>query len=240
MKHFKTSVNLKTKLLREREKSISQDELLDRVKSILENNETERREIREKIGNGDASDSNVFNVDLLETDRIFHISQIRKICIDYRLRFLPTSYFKGGIPEEAITQIRQLESKHDLKIHGFSIIAPTKTFQLKKYDDPLLFAPIGNDYHYLIHQWGNDLKASRKWLVWPFRNLLTFIIFSVAISLLITWLTPETNLSRNVPMATAIIFLFAFKSIFAVMMYSFFILGKKFNASIWNSEFKNH
>ncbi|WP_395062778.1 hypothetical protein [Flavobacterium sp.] len=36
-------------------------------------------------------------------------------------------------------------------------MAPSKAFNLKKYDDPLLFAPIGNDYYYLIHKWGNDL-----------------------------------------------------------------------------------
>lgn len=235
-----TSVNLKTQLLRERQKTVHENDLLLQVKSILEQNEIHRTRIVSALLQETDHLSNDFDFDRLESDRIFHVDQIRKICIAYRLRFLPTTYFKAGIPEEAVTQIRSLESGHKTTLQGFHIVAPTKTFQLKKYDDPLLFAPIGYDYYYLVHQWGNDLKIWRKWLVWPFRNLFTFLAFSIAISGLVTFFTPETSLSRSVPLAGAIIFLFAFKSVFAVMLYSFFILGKKFNVSIWNSIYKNH
>ncbi|MEC9195952.1 MAG: hypothetical protein VYD13_05110, partial [Bacteroidota bacterium] len=39
---------------------------------------------------------NNFDFDKLETQRIFHLNQIRKVCIDYRLRFLDLKYFKGN------------------------------------------------------------------------------------------------------------------------------------------------
>lgn len=240
MELFRTSVNLSEELLSQRKKSVSETDLLANVKAVLDRNEAQREAIRKTISDGESANWNDFDFDLLESDRIFHLEQIRKVCIDYRLRFLPPKYFKGGIPEEAVTRVRLLEKAHGISIEGFRIAAPTKTFQLLQYDDPLLLAPIGNDYFYLVHQWGNDLSASRKWLVWPVRNLMTFTLFSVAISVFIAWMTPETNLSKHVPMAAAIIFLFAFKSVFAVMLYNFFILGKKFNASIWDSEFVNH
>jgi hypothetical protein len=119
-------------------------------------------------------------------------------------------------------------------------MAPSKAFLLLSYDDPLLFAPIGNDYFYLIHQWGKDITPKRKWLVMPFKNLLNFMFFSVVVSLLITFLTPENNLSKAVPMANIIIFLFAFKSIVAVFMYAFFMMGKNFNVAIWDRKYFNN
>lgn len=240
MKFRENTVNLSRKLRSERNRRIDAESLMQEVHAILDENQARRAAISNAIFVEDEIASNQFVFDLLEADSIFHISHIRKICVDYRLRFLPTAYFKAGIPEEAITKIRILEQQHGLSIGGFSIVAPTKTFRLKKYDDPLLFAPIGNGYFYLIHQWGNDLKASRKWAVWPFRSLMTFTIFSIVISALITWITPETDLSRRIPLASVIVFLFAFKSVFAVFLYSFFILGKKFNSSIWDSHYINH
>jgi len=47
--------------------------------------------------------TNTFDFDKLDTHRIFHLNHIREICIDYRLRFLDISRFKGVIPQEAIS-----------------------------------------------------------------------------------------------------------------------------------------
>ena len=57
------------------------------------------------------STNNSFDFDQLKTERIFHLDQIRKVCIDYRLRFLDIKYFKGNIPVEAIQKITLLEKK---------------------------------------------------------------------------------------------------------------------------------
>ncbi|NUY79887.1 hypothetical protein HUK80_03190 [Flavobacterium sp. MAH-1] len=239
MNLLRKTINLHTELLEIRNKQLAENQILERVSEILNENAVRRAEILKAIESGDGVSENHLEFDLLETGRIFHLDQIRKICIDYRLRFLESKYFKGGIPEEAITQISMLENDHATNLGGFRIVAPTKTFQLKNFNDPLLFAPIGNGYYYLVHKWGNDLDSWRKIWVWPFRNLITFTLLTIAISFLVTWVTPETNLSKSVPMAGTIIFLFAFKSVFAVTMYSFFMLGKKFNCSIWNSEYFN-
>ena len=42
-----------------------------------------------------------YKLDKINSDRIFHISDIKKICIDYRLRFLDFELFKGKVPDEA-------------------------------------------------------------------------------------------------------------------------------------------
>ena len=63
-----------------------------------------------KTGNG----VNNFDFDRLETHRIFHLNQIKKVCIDYRLRFLDLKYFKGNIPNEGVEKIIQLEKDKKL------------------------------------------------------------------------------------------------------------------------------
>ena len=65
------------------------------------------------------STNNSFDFDQLKTERIFHLDQIRKVCIDYRLRFLDIKYFKGNIPFEAIQKITLLEKKHQTDLEGF-------------------------------------------------------------------------------------------------------------------------
>jgi len=239
MKLLQKTVDLHSELLGTRMRQLSENEILEHVSDILAKNQVIRENILSRILSGNETDSNNFNFGLLETDRIFHLDHIRKICIAYRLRFLPSHYFRDGIPEEAVTRARDLEDRHRTTLGGFHIVAPTKTFQLKNFNDPLLFAPIGNGYFYLVHKWGDDLSFWRKFVVWPYRSLFTFTIVSIFMSLVITWLTPESNLSRRIPMADVIIFLFAFKSVFAIGLYSFFILGKKFNSSIWNSVYFN-
>ena len=62
------------------------------------------------------------------------------------------------------------------------IMAPSKLFKIKSPDDPILFIPIGNNYYYLIHKWGEEFNYLRKLLVLPFKNIDNLTIFSVLVS----------------------------------------------------------
>jgi hypothetical protein len=232
--------NLETELLLERKKNSIKIDVLQEVRQLLSENQDTRDLIQKKLVDKSSTKSNVFEFDLLETDKIFHIDQIKNVCIDYRLRFLDTHYFKDQIPEEAISKIHALEKNHNTTIEGFKIMAPSKKFQLISYDDPLLFAPIGNNYYYLIHKWGNDLSATRKWAVLPFRNLGNFLITTMLVSALITFFVPVNNLSKSIPLAGFIEFLFIWKGVIAVSLYGFFMAGKNFNTRIWNRQYFNN
>ena len=83
--------------------------LLFEVHTILQNVSDQEDRIRDEIGNSRGEVVNQFQFDLLETARIYHLEQIKKICIDYRLRFLDATYFKGEIPPEAVSKIKQME-----------------------------------------------------------------------------------------------------------------------------------
>lgn len=233
-------LNLEKELLSKRNKFKSKNAILKEVKAIFDQNDLERVQISKTLLQKSSTKSNILDIDLLETDKIFHLEQIKTICIDYRLRFLDSNIFKNEIPEEAISKIRMMEKEHKTSLQGFKIIAPSKAFHLLNYDDPLLFVPIGNDYYYLIHKWGTEMNPIRKLMVLPIRNLRNFTFTSIIISIIITFLIPENNLSKSVPLASVIVFLFAFKSIFAVFAYYFFMMGKNFNEEIWQRQYYNN
>ncbi|MDP2524638.1 hypothetical protein [Maribacter dokdonensis] len=233
--------NIEQKLSSIKKKRILAEDIdLKQVYSILSNldNELDRIENNVIIGNGVAN--NKFNIDLLNSDKIYHIKEIKQICIDYRLRFLDTKYFKGTIPAEGLSKIKALEKEHDTEIKGFKIIAPSKLFKLEDKDDPLLFAPIGNGYYYLIHQWGNDLHPFRKLLMWPFKNMANLIILVLLISFLVTLMIPNGLFSKsNTNAQFWILYFFMFKCIASVVIFYGFALGKNFSPAIWNSKYYN-
>ena len=176
----------------------------------------------------------------LDAEMIVHLQDIKQLCIDYRLRFLPAAYFKGEWPVEAVDKIQQLEAEHNTELSDLRIVAPAKRLRLENADDPLLLAPLGNDYYYLIHKWGNDLHPFRKWLMWPYKNFenMVFTVFLISIGL--TLLSPIGLLHPEPgPREYLLTFLFLFKCVGFVVLYYGFAKGKNFNEAIWNSKYYN-
>ncbi len=217
----------------------AENDILTAVEAILDKHNPRPFNAPNAFHGDNLFPANQFCFDLLERDRIFSVEQIRTVCIAYRLRFLESSRFKSRIPDEALDQISKLEDLHGTRLSDFRIMAPTSAFKLDNYDDPLLFVPLGNGYYYLVHQWGNDLNTWRKWLMLPMRNLGWFTAFCILISALLTVMLPVSRLGENMQMARLIIFLFAFKSVFAVAMYGLFMRGRNFSNAMWDSRFYN-
>lgn len=181
---------------------------------------------------------NEFDLEVFKTRHIYHLSTIKDICIDYRLRFLDLKYFKNDLPQEAFDKIAALEVQHNTILSGFKIMAPSKLFRLKNTDDPLLFVPIGNDYFYLIHQWGDNLHPFRKALMWPFKNVWNLIVLILALSWIATELTPMVIFSKTNSWSTYwMVYFFMFKAIASIVLFYGFALGKNFNPAIWNSKY---
>ncbi len=232
--------NIHEKLTKRREKRISSDSILAEVSNILEKNEEERQAIKDRISSPSKEAPAALKPNLLNGENIYHIDDIKSICIDYRLRFLDSHFFKGDFPEEAITRIRALENKHDTTLSGLKIMAPSKLLKLENADDPLLFAPLGNDYYYLIHKWGNDLHPFRKLLMWPYKSFDNLVFTVFLVSLLLTAITPVHLLSKVHGMQEyVLLFLFMFKAVGGIVLYYGFAKGKNFNTAIWDSKYYN-
>ncbi|MDC7993881.1 hypothetical protein [Altibacter sp. HG106] len=232
--------NIKQCLQRSRDKRISEAALLEEVQEVLQQNQQHRDQIMETLTAAQPQGENTFDIDKIASGRLYHLSDIKKICVDYRLRFLDAHFFKGEFPEEAVSEIRKLENQHNTPLSGFKIIAPAKRLKLENADDPLLFAPMGNDYFYLIHSWGNDLHPLRKWLMWPYKSFenLVFTVFLLSIAL--TAITPMSAFTHTAAMQEYVLmFLFMFKAVGGIVLFYGFAKGKNFNTAIWNSNYYN-
>ena len=211
------------------------------------NLQTELFKIKKKSSNNsllydfNSSSFSDFNYEKLESNKIYHISDIKKTCIDYRLRFLNFKYFKGDIPDHTKTKVKNFKNDHRQNILDLKIMAPSKLFKLKNADDPLLFTSLGNDYFYLIDKWGNDLSYFRKISMWPFKSLTNILIFVSIISIFLTMLIPKgIFVYDSSPKSEFFItYLFMLKSVIAIVIFFGFSLGKNFNTAIWNRKYFN-
>jgi hypothetical protein len=216
-------VNLHQKLSDQRSKNETSAHLdvLDGFKTLL-NAPSDGARILENLFES-TGDLESLNFDALETERIYHISDIKKLCVDYRLRFL--------------------DSAQGREIKGFKMIAPAGMFKLAEKDkDPLLFVPMGGGYHYLLAKWGNDLHPLRKALVYPFRDFESLMKTVFGFCLAVALLFPE-GLIRG-PKDTGTILhlrvIFFFWMVFSTgamtALYGFSRM-KNFNANLWKSNY---
>lgn len=224
-----------------RNKRISREVLMEQVHRILALDDEKDEAVIDRLKNDDGGDDqNNLIVDLLDGNRIYHISDIEKICINYRLRFLNSGLYKAEFPYETVIRIKELEKEHGISLKGYKLMAPASVFKLKNADDPLLFAPIRSDYYYLVHSWGRDLHPFRKLLMWPFRHLENFMFFLLVMSLVCTSLIPAGMFSpENTPSEFFVLFFFMFKWITGLSIFYGFKYGKNFSSAIWRSTFSN-
>src|ERR1700751_169900 len=50
-----------------------------------------------------------------DQSRVFHISQIEKICMKYYLKFLPSAFYKGSLDKELPFKITNFEAAYNIK-----------------------------------------------------------------------------------------------------------------------------
>jgi hypothetical protein len=232
------SINLKTELENQRSKWISEENILDYYKNFLDNSEIEKNATLHQLNSKLSQTTNQFNFDKLDTKSIFYISDIRKICIDYRLRFLDTVHFKDNYPAEAITKIQELEKTHHTTLGGFKIIAPMEVFKLKKADDPLLFAPMGNNYYYLTHKWGNDVHPLRKIKYWSIKNIENLAVALAIISIIFTAISYPFFFTKPATFGYLLmLFMFYFKGLIGLVFVFCGSSGKNFSEYSWQSQY---
>jgi hypothetical protein len=183
------------------------------------------------------------NPDLLEKSRIFSIDDIKAICIEYRLRFLDSKFFKmEELPYEAVLAVKNLEKHLGEEVHHLKIMGAPKFFKLEdRNKDPLLFARIDETNYYLIHKWGNDMAWYNKIIAFPFRSIMSLLISMMAVGLPIVFFLPlilfhtarDIQYYQMLYMAALVVY-----TVF-VMVFGGFTFYKKFSRICWNSPYFN-
>lgn len=181
----------------------------------------------------------------IDPERVFHRDTIKRLCVRYRLRFLPGGLFKGQLPNQAIHALRILERKAEAPITSFLVMAPSSRFKLCDSEvDPLLFVPLGDDRYYLVHKWGNDLSRMRAMINWPLRNAVTLSAVVVLFAWIIALLVP-TSLLNSAPDAAywgshRILMMFWSTMVCASFtVFGWFAFFGQFSAEAWNSRYFN-
>lgn len=231
-------INIHNELIKQRKKTFNEDDLFNNYKKLLKDVDVKRETILKTLQSSNNVIKNSFDIDKIERNKIFHVSQIKTICASFRLRFLDSVNFIEEYPAEAITKIRALETLHQTKLDGFKIMAPYEAFKLKKADDPLLFAPLGNGYYYLIHKWGTDLHPLRKLKYWSFKNIENLLISMTFFSILCTALTYPFFITREPNFGYLLmLFMFFFKGVVGMFFILFGSSGKNFSEYSWQSQY---
>lgn len=181
-------VNITEELKRQRTKF---PPLIEEVNELLFKSAQNDEEIVNRLK--DIADKNSEEIKIADSDvqNIYSLKEIQNICITYRLRFLDSKHFKQQFPYDAIARITDFEKRYNTKIQRFKIIAPDKAFDLEDVNqDPLLFAQLGNNTFYLLHQWGTDLAWYRKYLFFPIRNIYTYFYSIIVLAFLFSFSFP--------------------------------------------------
>lgn len=190
-------VNLEKELTREARQIVSARELL-LLKEVDFLDVPEAEGVLSRIG----MDSNLKNTRELKNslfqkemairpfnlERIFHESQIEKVCHKYYLRFLPTKLYKGTVDKMLPWKIQVFENEYGVKCSKDNcfIMAPKASFNLEqKPKDPLFFYQITEDYYYLVHKWGNDLSLTRRLLSLFSRTWFTTLLLLLTATVLL-------------------------------------------------------
>jgi len=229
-------VNLFEELLRERNKQISSIELKSLIKDVWHKEDLKKNRIANSLNDKNNKNFNKMKFENMETKNIFHKDTIKSICVQYRLRFLDSNLFKGDYPNNITKVISDIEKKHETTLSNFMIMAPSKLFKIKSPDDPILFVPIGNDYYYLIHKWGEEFNYLRKLLVLPFKNIDNLTVFSILVSVFFA-LVGKLFMPGLTSSEVFILFLFLVKGFIFIFFYMFFLTRRNFSESIWNSKY---
>ncbi|MFI5164738.1 MAG: hypothetical protein ACHQHP_05780, partial [Bacteroidia bacterium] len=108
-----SSLNLEQELIRER---FRQEKLVESAHQILEEAIYSDETILERLKRTPTEKELNLRLDESDRSRIFSLTDIRKISIRYRLRFLDSSFFKAEFPYEAVAEIKSFERKYGLQV----------------------------------------------------------------------------------------------------------------------------
>lgn len=227
----------------ERKAKIESEVVLSEFKSLFEADWEREQRIARSINAG-ALSGELLPAQNLPEERIYELKDIKKLCLTYRLRFLSTRHFKNEIPREALAEAKKTEEAAGAEIKAFMIAAPASAFKLEDSNkDPLLFAPLDDGRFFLIHQWGGDISAFRKFVFKPLEKPLNLLITILAVSLVLSAILPTAAFSSaelgylNFYRIGFFAWNVAFLS--GMVSYFWFATNQKFSVNAWNDKHFN-
>lgn len=216
----------------------SGEEVLWEVKRILKKDLFSEKKILQNLKAYNRS-VELLDEEKVETSRVFHLKNIKALCVKYRLRFLDSEHYRADIPYEAIQHIKALNESQHKSLKYFKVLGTHESIEGKAHHEMLLFCRTNFDNYYLISRWGKALPDSRRLSTWPLRRFETLLVSVALITLFITVLLPTGLISLDESVGywsgfrlAAFFHLLIFN--FGVTAYITFAFNKNFSSSVWN------
>lgn len=194
--------------------ALQTDSVVQSVKGLLEDDAAKDRQILRSMGLdkhlqiAEDKQSKIMELEKLDNcygGQVYHIDQIKKLAIDYHLKFLPSGRYSGSIDVQVPFKVREFATANKMDLtttqleYNFMMLAPAECFDLEKIvidRDPALFYKIDDKHYRLIYKWGKDFTPFRyiQGLKWKsvsgfvLINILTALVFG---SLLASIITPS-------------------------------------------------
>lgn len=176
---------------------------------------------------------------VLDKNKIFSKDDIRRICIEYRLRFLDGKYFKmQDLPADAAATVKTIEKELGQEIAQIKVVSTFKAFKAGNLgNDPLLFAQLDEQNYYLLHKWNQKVGGIDKVLAFPMRSVWTLLLCLIVIGLPLMFILPALWFKTPEDVAyyqTFYLAAFVITMVF-VAVFGGFSFYKSFSRANWNS-----
>ncbi|MFP4090069.1 MAG: hypothetical protein ACLFUB_17640 [Cyclobacteriaceae bacterium] len=201
-------MNLQDELIRadrRRQKSYESEFSLAEIKDMLKKEERKEQEMLQKLGlSGNAVMDRRYNwlqqqkLSEQYQGEVYHKDDIKNICMQYNMRMLPVSLYRGPVDHMFAPKLKNFQRKHRLSDEeveeNFFIVAPPEAFELEKRDrpvidlDPLLVYRVDGHFFRLVHQWGSDLNVFRYVASWKRRDLWNMTLHWFIMTFMVTML----------------------------------------------------
>lgn len=119
------------------------------------------------------------------------LSDIRKVCFKYALRYTNAEYYKKTIPAHALNDLRKFNERHMAYRHfdptKLKMIAPASHFHLVDAPrrDPALVYEHSENRIEIISTWGNDFSSTRRLVgIWAVYYMLILGVIGLIIALI--------------------------------------------------------
>ncbi|MEK6476412.1 hypothetical protein WJR50_02720 [Catalinimonas sp. 4WD22] len=145
---------------------------------------------------------------------VFHVDDIRQVCMAYNMRMLPSHLYRGPIDTQFAPRVKNFQRTYHLSdeevAEDFVIVAPGETFELEERQrpladlDPILLYRVDDHFYKLVHQWGGELNVFRYISSWKKRDLwnmtchwfvMSFMVTMILLGFLVDGLSNAVTLS---------------------------------------------
>lgn len=130
--------------------------------------------------------------------KVYTVEEVKKLAVDYHLRFLPSLYYTGTYDVEVAAKIKEFAKVTNSPIDDWSlgrrfyVLAPANMFELqnekylskadlRRMADPAIFFQIDEKHYRLIHKWGNDFTVFRHLEGFRWSSFINHFLFNTAV-----------------------------------------------------------